>query len=66
MQSRVDRLEDGRLGLTDVETGTQPAPGTDSALLAAGQPTFTALASVREASSPVLSQWLASAVQRTA
>ena len=66
VQSRVDRLEDGRLGLADVETGTQPAPGTDSALLAAGQPTLTALASVREASSPVLWQWLASAVQRTA
>jgi 5'-nucleotidase len=66
VQTRVDRLEDGRLSFADVEIDTQPAPGTDSALLAAGHPTLTALESVREASSPVLSQWLASAVQRIA
>ncbi|MDQ4092207.1 MAG: 5'/3'-nucleotidase SurE [Actinomycetota bacterium] len=66
VQTRVDRLEEGRLRLADVEIDTQPAPGTDSALLAAGHPTLTALESVREASSPVLSQWLASAVQRIA
>lgn len=66
VQARVDRLDDGRLSLADVETGAEPASGTDGALLAAGHPTLTALESVREASSPVLSQWLAWAVQRIA
>lgn len=66
VQARVDRFEGGRLSLADVEIDTQPAPDTDSALLTAGHPTLTPLESVREASSPVLSQLLASAVQRIA
>ncbi|MGH3972124.1 MAG: 5'/3'-nucleotidase SurE [Pseudonocardiaceae bacterium] len=64
VQTRVDRVENGQLHLAEVEMDTPPAAGTDSALLAAGHPTLTALEAVREASGPVLSAWLASAVQR--
>lgn len=66
VQTRVDQVDDGQLHLVQIEVDTQPAPGTDCALLAAGHPTLTALESVHETSGPVLSQWLASAVQRIA
>jgi 5'-nucleotidase len=58
VQTRVDRAENGELHLAQVEVDAPPDPGTDSALLAAGHPTLTALESVSEASSPALSQWL--------
>jgi 5'-nucleotidase len=60
VQTRVDRVEDGQLHLAQVEVDAPPEPGTDSALLAAGHPTLTALESVCEASNPVLPQSLAS------
>ena len=58
VQTRVDRAENGQLHLAQIEVDAPPEPGTDSALLAAGHPTLTALESVSEASRPVLSQWL--------
>ena len=63
VQTRVDRVEDGQLHLAQVEVDIPPEAGSDSALLAVGYPTLTALESVREASGPVLSRWLASAGQ---
>jgi 5'-nucleotidase len=66
VQSTVDRVDDGQLHLAQVEVQTPLVPGTDSALLAAGHPTLTALESVREASGPALSQWLESAMHRIA
>jgi 5'-nucleotidase len=54
VQTRVDRMEDGQLHLAQVKADTPPEPGTDSALLAAGHPTLTALESVCEAASPAL------------
>lgn len=66
VQTRVDRAEDGRLHLAQVEVGLPPAAGTDSALLAAGHPTLTALESVCEASGPALVTWLESALHRIA
>jgi 5'-nucleotidase len=63
VQSRVERVEDGQLHLALVDADTQPEAGSDSALLAAGHPTVTALESVSEASKPVLPEWLASAGQ---
>lgn len=63
VQTTFVRVDDGQLHLAQVETQAPPAAGTDSALLAAGHPTLTALDSVREASGPALSQWLASAMQ---
>ncbi len=66
VQSTVDRVDDGQLRLAQVEVQTPLVPGTDSALLAAGHPTLTALESVREASGPALSQWLESAMHRIA
>lgn len=63
VQTRVDRVEDGQLHLAQVEVEAPPEPGTDSALLAAGHPTLTALQSVCEASESVLSPWLAPADQ---
>jgi 5'-nucleotidase len=63
VQTTVVRVDDGQLQLAQVETQAPPAAGTDSALLAAGHPTLTALDSVREASGPALSRWLASAMQ---
>jgi len=64
VQTTVDRVDDGQLHLAQVETQAPPAAGTDSALLAAGHPTLTALESVRETSGPVIPQWLASALHR--
>ncbi|MDQ3764517.1 MAG: 5'/3'-nucleotidase SurE [Actinomycetota bacterium] len=66
VQTRVNRVDDGQLHLAEVEVDTPLADGTDSALLAAGHPTLTALDSVCEASGPMLSQWLASAMHRIA
>jgi len=63
VQTRVDRVEDGQLHLAQVEVEALPEPGTDSALLAAGHPTLTALQSVCEAAESVLSPWLAPAGQ---
>jgi 5'-nucleotidase len=65
VQTRVDRVEEGQLRLAQVEVDTPPAAGSDSALLAAGYPTLTALESVSEASGPMLSQRLASTVPYT-
>lgn len=48
VQARVDEVEDGSLHLGEIEVGTEPEEGTDSALLAAGHPTVTALRSVTE------------------
>ena len=49
VQARFDRVQDGRLHLAAVQRDGAPQDGTDSALLAAGHPTLTALDSVREA-----------------
>ena len=48
VQARVDEVDDGSLRLGEIEVGTEPQEGTDSALLAAGHPTLTALRSVTE------------------
>jgi 5'-nucleotidase len=48
VQARVDEVEDASLRLGEIEVGTEPEEGTDSALLAAGHPTLTALLSVTE------------------
>jgi 5'-nucleotidase len=48
VQARVDEVADGSLHLREIEVGTEPEPGTDSALLAQGHPTLTALRSVAE------------------
>jgi 5'-nucleotidase len=48
VQARVDEVADGSLHLGEIEVGTEPEEGTDSALLAAGHPTLTALRSVTE------------------
>lgn len=56
VQTRVDRVEDGQLRVAQVELDTPPEAGSDSALLAAGHPTLTALESVSEASALTLSQ----------
>jgi 5'-nucleotidase len=60
VQTRVDRVDNGQLHLADVEMAIPPAAGTDSALLAAGHPTLTALESVHETSGPAFPQWLKS------
>lgn len=56
VQTRVDRVENGQLCLAQVELDIPPKAGTDSALLAAGHPTLTALESVSEAAASTLSQ----------
>jgi 5'-nucleotidase len=63
VQTRIDRVEDEQFHLVQVEVDIPPEAGSDSALLADGYPTLTALESVREASGPVLPRWLASAGQ---
>ena len=60
VQARVDEVEDGGLCLGEVEVSTEPEEGTDSALLAAGHPTITALHSVAEDPSDLVRDWLAS------
>ncbi|WP_018685003.1 5'/3'-nucleotidase SurE [Actinokineospora enzanensis] len=52
VQSVIERLEDGTISVTTVETDAEPAPDTDAALLAAGYVTVTAIRSVHE--DPVL------------
>jgi 5'-nucleotidase len=64
VQTTVGRVDDDQLHLAQVETRASPAAGTDSALLAAGHPTLTALESVSEKSGPAIPQWLASALHR--
>jgi 5'-nucleotidase len=49
VQARVDEAGDESLHLGEIEVGSAPEEGTDSALLAAGHPTLTALRSVGEA-----------------
>jgi 5'-nucleotidase len=60
VQARVDEVHDGELHLGEVEVGTEPEEGTDSALLAAGHPTITALRSVAEDPTDLVPDWLAS------
>ena len=64
VQTTVDRVDDSGLHLAQVDTQAPPAAGTDSALLAAGHPTLTALESVCEVSGPAIPQWLALAIHR--
>jgi 5'-nucleotidase len=61
VQARVDEAGDESLRLGEIEVGTEPEAGTDSALLAAGHPTLTALRSVAEDEGPLVPDWLASA-----
>ncbi|WP_219414101.1 5'/3'-nucleotidase SurE [Pseudonocardia nigra] len=61
VQARVDEVGDGALRLGEIEVGTRPEEGTDSALLAAGHPTLTALRSVAEDPDRLVPEWLASA-----
>ena len=59
VQARVDEIRDGDLRLGEIEVGDEPEEGTDSALLAAGHPTLTALRSVAEADDELVQKWLA-------
>ena len=63
VQTRFDRVQDGRLHLAAVALDRAPQEGTDSALLAAGHPTLTAIDSVREAQGPQVSHWLRSGLR---
>jgi 5'-nucleotidase len=63
VQTRFDRVEDGRLHLAVVELDREPTEGTDSALLAAGHPTVTAIDSVQEAGGAEVSHWLRSGLR---
>ena len=56
----MDEVEDAGLHLGEVEVSREPEEGTDSALLAAGHPTITALHSVGEDPSDLVPDWLAS------
>jgi len=58
VQARVDEVRDGDLRLGEIEVGEEPEEGTDSALLAAGHPTLTALRSVGEHPGTLVSDWL--------
>lgn len=60
VQARVDEVGDDSLRLGEIEVGDEPEEGTDSALLAAGHPTLTALRSVTEDSGRLVQDWLAS------
>ena len=59
VQARVDEIRDGDLRLGEVEVSDEPEEGTDSALLAAGHPTLTALRSVTHAADELVQKWLA-------
>jgi 5'-nucleotidase len=61
VQARVDEVGDDSLRLAEIEVGTEPEEGTDSALLAAGHPTLTALQSVAEDPGRLVPEWLAGA-----
>lgn len=65
VQARVDEADDGNWHLREVEVEAEAEPGTDSALLAAGHPTLTALASVSEDVGALVPEWLAGADRRT-
>ncbi|WP_232663619.1 5'/3'-nucleotidase SurE [Pseudonocardia sp. TRM90224] len=58
VQTRVDSADDSSWQLAEVEVEDEPADGSDSALLAAGHPTLTALSSVSEDTSVDLAQLL--------
>jgi 5'-nucleotidase len=60
VQARVDDVRDGTIHLGEVEVADEPEEGTDSALLAAGHPTLTALDSVTQDTGPLVSGWLGS------
>jgi 5'-nucleotidase len=66
VQARVDEADDGAWRLGEIEVSETPEEGTDSALLAAGHPTLTALASVQEDRDALVPQWIAAAGRRTA
>ncbi len=61
VQARVDDVRDGDLHLGEVEVADEPEEGSDSALLAAGHPTLTALRSVTEDEGDLVQKWLAAA-----
>jgi 5'-nucleotidase len=58
VQARVDDVQDGTLRLGEIEVGDEPEEGTDGALLAAGHPTLTALASVTHHPGSLVRDWL--------
>lgn len=58
VQTRVDEIRDGDLRLAEVEMSDEPEEGTDSALLAAGHPTLTALRSVDADDGDLVLDWL--------
>ncbi len=58
VQTRVDEVRDGDLRLAEFEIADEPEEGTDSALLAAGHPTLTALRSVDADDSELVLDWL--------
>lgn len=58
VQTRVDEIRDGDLRLAEVEMSGEPEPDTDSALLAAGHPTLTALRSVEADDGDLVQNWL--------
>ncbi|MHA6794432.1 5'/3'-nucleotidase SurE [Pseudonocardia bannensis] len=66
VQTRVEEVHTGGLLLREVELGGEPEDGTDSALLAAGHPTLTAVSSVGEAPDRLVIQWLATAERQVA
>ncbi|MFA5709013.1 5'/3'-nucleotidase SurE [Mycolicibacterium sp.] len=61
VQTRVDEIRDGDLRLAEVEMSDEPEEGTDSALLAAGHPTLTALRSVDADDGDLVLDWLGTA-----
>lgn len=63
VQARVDEVGDGSLRLGEIEVSAAPEEGTDSALLAAGHPTLTALRSVAEDPGRLVPEWLSSATR---
>ncbi|OMC29966.1 5'/3'-nucleotidase SurE [Mycobacterium sp. GA-1841] len=58
VQARVDDVGGSDLRLGEVEVTDEPEPGTDSALLAAGHPTLTALRSVEADDGELVQDWL--------
>ena len=58
VQARVDEVRDGDVRLAEFEMSEEPEPGTDSALLAAGQPTLTELRSVEADDGGLVQDWL--------
>ncbi len=58
VQTRVQDIRDGDLRLAEIEMSDVPEEGTDSALLAAGHPTLTALRSVDADDDELVPRWL--------